>query len=938
MTTKSIVELGSELAADLSLTELDNNSQQRCFASAQVISAILYAARSDELVEQLLPVAEGIISTTFRLLYSSRANSLRLRSALWQLLSASFHVWTSVAEGNSIMAHPVIVDRNPPLARCGEHLPRPRDVLEALSCLLGMYQDLCSRHMEVFATNLQAGIESAMHCYMSATDLSDYEVETFAAIVAKSPIVLELSQEGSKPTAVATKSILQHLAGRASHYVAAGKGTDWSLAGSMLRSTWLDVVSRIFASSYGRAQLLQTLKEGAIGDKRLHDLSLLRAPFPVEEQRRSSQIDNNTLSRLLNSTARFRVDDWICALSLLQHVSLVDSQHASPAVTFDDLQQLGQRLDSTMLAHEGVSTDSVEGIPRAWRQLCSLFEALVSDYCRRTRPTSANSRAAAASSDLASRGMSGSETHGPFSICLIKSVLTTLSLPGHLTFQETVLPGILNAARKNMHAGKLTSFALLALQQSIEAILTSPDDIYKSEYNELCVFAKKLRQLNHEKARELATALDWNTFMVRSDSSWSNALTKLAACTSHEQRNTLTKLIVGKLDKDVDNGTHALISTVLEEFHQQLDFEVAMNHMRLLHAIVFKSSRPKQEDLLPAQLVPGIVASFTERLPAVTSYKAFLYASSTLDLLLRYHTRSIDQHSIESILTSIFATSTAGPLTSDNNTTTQHNPSQALQNNVPKLYAHLTTLLQSILILHRRRLIDRSHLLLPPLQSLLRCLFAPPPSISSTKPPDFPTSQPSWLARQNPLTAENAASYARLLTTWADPSPSAVAPPRSKSRRSEGGAGKGKDESLVNHTMLARRHAGQFAPYILLELCRLQLEGRLVDESNVSSASASQGARLDGKGADEQDEDDYADEAKPQQARQSMRDALRPGVHALFDAMALVESGTDERGKRRAFVDVVARDEAGVWGVSAGVRTVLRSWWGEWRLERGLRG
>ena len=318
-----------------------------------------------------------------------------------------------------------------------------------------------------------------------------------------------------------------------------------------------------------------------------------------------------------------------------------------------------------------------------------------------------------------------------------------------------------------------------------------------------------------------------------------------------------------------------------------------VERLQTLHRLVISATLPNRLGSLPLDRVPHLTGFLITRLQSTTDRQTFDYASAILCVLLTHHARLISQAGIEDIVSMLHATATAQPA-SDTKTGLALTGVADLSRHSFKVYTRLCHMTQLLLSLHRRKLAGRFDLLVPALQALLRCLFSAPPALGGAK-PSFVAGQPAWLADRKGLKAKHAASYAKLLTTLFDPTPSSVAPPKSKSRNPASSAG------MIDYTLAARRTAGQYAPYIVLSLCQLQLDGRFADDG--------------------------------------MRDAIRPGISAALDAMELVDSGSGEQrrgasGRRKGLVDVVHQDAGGVWGVSAAQRTVLRTWWVEWERSR----
>jgi len=185
------------------------------------------------------------------------------------------------------------------------------------------------------------------------------------------------------------------------------------------------------------------------------------------------------------------------------------------------------------------------------------------------------------------------------------------------------------------------------------------------------------------------------------------------------------------------------------------------------------------------------------------------------------------------------------------------------------IFVLTAALLQSLLTHHRRKLRGRFDILIPALQALLRCLF-----IGSGTSTFGQLQQPHWIpwkqissSVEDGIGTQQVAAFTRLITALCDPTLSAV---RSSAKAGASGP-------LTDETRKAKRYAGQYVQLVLMELCECQLKGRL--------AGTGHGAR----------------------------EALTPAVWAMFE--------------------VIGKDglSATMEGMAGGGRSVLRSWWEEWK-------
>ncbi|PKX94043.1 ribosome biogenesis protein URB2 [Aspergillus novofumigatus IBT 16806] len=249
------------------------------------------------------------------------------------------------------------------------------------------------------------------------------------------------------------------------------------------------------------------------------------------------------------------------------------------------------------------------------------------------------------------------------------------------------------------------------------------------------------------------------------------------------------------------------VTAVIQEL-RELGFDGNRAAYRLLAAGIAVASLPSIEDkeTSAAKELSLLCTAVTESLSQSTSIEHFAFAAECLDILLRNHTRCIAQWNIDSLLAAIaVCASRAGP---------RINPEYAAT-----IYVRLCKLMGVLLGLHRQKLGGRFHLILPAMQRLLNCLFARSkkrsrPMLSAKG----HTQQPYWLA---PLQASHAVHFTRLLTSLCDPTVSAV------SRPTQSG---GSREALTDQTKKAKRIAGQYLQYLIMEYAQSSLRGSLVPE------------------------------------------------------------------------------------------------------------
>ncbi|EXJ83226.1 hypothetical protein A1O1_06845 [Capronia coronata CBS 617.96] len=141
------------------------------------------------------------------------------------------------------------------------------------------------------------------------------------------------------------------------------------------------------------------------------------------------------------------------------------------------------------------------------------------------------------------------------------------------------------------------------------------------------------------------------------------------------------------------------------------------------------------------------------------------------------------------------------------------------------IYDRLCAIVGSVLARHRRRVSDRYHLILPVLQTLLRCLFWPGSrGLHDTNGTtiaiglgSFGQILPKWM-RESPesLPPSSAEKFSRLLSSICNPTVSAA---RSSKRRGH--------NELNDETKRAKLLAGQHMQYLVMEYARCTLDGQI---------------------------------------------------------------------------------------------------------------
>ena len=123
----------------------------------------------------------------------------------------------------------------------------------------------------------------------------------------------------------------------------------------------------------------------------------------------------------------------------------------------------------------------------------------------------------------------------------------------------------------------------------------------------------------------------------------------------------------------------------------------------------------------------------------------------------------------------------------------------------------LCTIMLTILVRHRRRLLDRYHLVVPALQKLLLCFFVPV----------------TGRQNHNALPTSSATKYVRVLDTLTNPSASAA---RNVLRRGSGKQQNQSNANLVDDVKAIRRNLSFHLQYLLQTFCQASLDSRLSPE------------------------------------------------------------------------------------------------------------
>ncbi|KAL1969419.1 hypothetical protein VTN77DRAFT_8857 [Rasamsonia byssochlamydoides] len=250
-----------------------------------------------------------------------------------------------------------------------------------------------------------------------------------------------------------------------------------------------------------------------------------------------------------------------------------------------------------------------------------------------------------------------------------------------------------------------------------------------------------------------------------------------------------------------------LVRTIHDLREAGLNGANAPYHLLLAGLAVASLSPVEEKESATNQELSALCTDLAEALHSSTSIEQFSLAAECLDIVLRSHPRAVTQWNVDNIMTTVSkCTSPSGPRI----------PSEY----AGTIYIRLCRLTGTLFGLYRQQLGGRFHLIVPALQHLLACLFAPSRKRKRGAQSTAMHERPPWLA---PLDASHAVHFTRLLTSLCDPTVSAV------SRPTQAGPGPGQ-EALNDQTKKAKRVAGQHLQYLVMEYTQCSLRSPVSPE------------------------------------------------------------------------------------------------------------
>ncbi|KAL8657263.1 MAG: hypothetical protein Q9226_002098 [Calogaya cf. arnoldii] len=299
-----------------------------------------------------------------------------------------------------------------------------------------------------------------------------------------------------------------------------------------------------------------------------------------------------------------------------------------------------------------------------------------------------------------------------------------------------------------------------------------------------------------------------------------------------DTRNTLSEqqqLVQIVVDSNQEFGPEIAAGMVAQLVNQDDGKLLDRNAILLLQSLIvhlIKSDTRSSEATFSA--LSSTINNLSDALLQPQPYQVLVMSFHSINTILHKLPRMITQWHVDQIMAVITHRA------SDPASTSNYGPKQ-----IGLQYLALCRVFSTILAFHRKRLGGRYHLIVVVLQALLRPLFMPFRTVSTSSPETY--------------TGTHAKAYSRLLLQLADPPLSSVSNHKKHS----------KHHSLNDPTKIAKSIAGQHLHYLIMTYCDCQLDGRLTQE---------------------------------------VRETMRPGIWAVLDVlpqetMRVMNAGMDKAGR-----------------------------------------
>ncbi|KAG9776014.1 hypothetical protein KCU88_g5023, partial [Aureobasidium melanogenum] len=330
------------------------------------------------------------------------------------------------------------------------------------------------------------------------------------------------------------------------------------------------------------------------------------------------------------------------------------------------------------------------------------------------------------------------------------------------------------------------------------------------------------------------------------------ALQKLASSENTVNNTDLLQLVTAADNLVVQAGPTAW-SAMIDSFYQQQSKSKHQGSFQLVRPVVIASviAHTTTHDILQNPQLATTLADFAcmrnllNNPNSPTSLEELCLCLDNARTVLESHPLIINQATLDNLLANICTIASSAADDYIVTPTTGNSEDAKVSPDPSDIYNRLCAVIGAILARHRRRIPDRYHLLLPVLQTLLRCLFWPglnalhdnhnPNNNSSTavsvSVSAFGTRHlPNWMrTSQDPLSPSSAEHFSRLLSSICNPTVSAARSGSSKKRGHSHGHGHNDlNLNLNDETKRARLLAGQHMQYLVMEYARSTLDGLIV--------------------------------------------------------------------------------------------------------------
>lgn len=827
-------------------------------AHASILVSILTSIRNVENVKIISAKIRTVLDLALSALQSPAMDKGvdHAKGRLWTLIATCHRLYTSTAAPADIAELLTTYDTKLDgliNARLGQGQradfnQSPSDISSCVACLGSIASDIQARHLDLTSlssTNSLSAFFRSIEVETSTSLLID-----FADVLDSFPILLLQDEYSVEKAALTTLAI--------NKWLRTMKDADHLRENEQVKESLSSVDIVKWTNLLDDCDNIATYKiASAPGEHSQHgDFlgQLVRTPleYCTEEER---NIYIGMLVTMMQHTIA-SVESWTAAISSMMRLLRHGTTTLAGMHTID-LVKIASRLDQYVITSPEL-TEHLSSLPLLFSEMCRLIFESHAQIKNGLRDHGMMQETKTLEANLNLDTPSHLAT-----LALMKAIITaTFEDRAMFSADEPSIIVILNRylqeVIRDIHM-EATPLRLLEISASLDILASIRAQEVVSENRELLealLTNQTLRAVDNVSINVMLYSLDCNLRLIRN--------------TTPDLEKTLALL------KSIKARQHAKIveDAVLNNLatapiHLRLDFMKALTppsgkqlcgveRLQLLRCLVRASSTARYRTIIPVEFIAPLASSLQLYLPRTTTFATFSCAAQSLQILLESQSKHLPQSVIENTLytiSSICSQSVSPRIAA----TPQHSR---------HIFTLTAKLLQTLLNHHRRKLRGRFELVVMALQVLLRCLFTRLSTSTSTS-----LSQPLWLPSKvssvdgKGLDASHVSQYTRLLTSICDPTLSVV-----RSSSSKHGAG-----GLVDETRKAKRYAGQYVQYVLMELCECQLKGRLVGGA------------------------------------EGGREALTPGIWAMLE--------------------VIGKDglSACMEGMAGGGKTLLRGYWEEWR-------